>query len=68
MTFVLNFSFANCSQEGPMIIEEEDEDGTGAIKAPGGYYYFGAAKNLPGVRALLKPKSTSLLVDFCLFL
>eukprot|EP01127_Copromyxa_protea_P014984 TRINITY_DN4250_c0_g1_i1.p1 TRINITY_DN4250_c0_g1~~TRINITY_DN4250_c0_g1_i1.p1 ORF type:complete len:251 (-),score=67.25 TRINITY_DN4250_c0_g1_i1:166-918(-) len=37
------------------ITEEEDEE-NGAIRAPGGYYYFGAAKDLPGVRALLKPK------------
>jgi len=40
---------------GPPIAEDENDD-LGAIKAPGGYYYFGAAKNLPGVRELLKPK------------
>jgi len=39
---------------GPPIAEDETDEG--AIKAPGGYYYFGAAKNLPGVRELLKPK------------
>jgi hypothetical protein len=38
----------------------EDENDEGAIRAPGGYYYFGAAKNLPGVRELLKPKSMRL--------
>jgi len=41
---------------GPPIAELADESDEGAIKAPGGYYYFGAAKNLPGVRELLKPK------------
>jgi len=38
---------------GPAVIEEGEE---GAIRAPGGYYYFGAAKNLPGVQELLAPK------------
>jgi len=38
---------------GPPIAEDESD--AGAIKAPGGYYYFGAAKNLPGVKELLKP-------------
>jgi len=38
----------------PLAEDEEDEEG--AIRAPGGYYYFGAAKNLPGVKELLKPK------------
>jgi len=32
------------------------EEGEGVIRAPGGYYYFGAAKNLPGVKELLAPK------------
>jgi len=42
---------------GPPITEEaDDENGNGAIRAPGGYYYFGAAKELPGVRELLRPK------------
>jgi pre-mRNA-splicing factor ISY1 len=39
---------------GPPVAEDENDEG--AIRAPGGYYYFGAAKNLPGVRELLKPK------------
>lgn len=42
-------------QGGPPVAEDENDEG--AIRAPGGYYYFGAAKNLPGVRELLKPKS-----------
>jgi len=29
------------------------------IKAPGGYYYFGSAKKLPGVPELLKPEALS---------
>lgn len=41
-------------RSGPPIAEDESD--VGAIKAPGNYYYFGAAKNLPGVRELLKPK------------
>jgi len=40
---------------GPAVSEEGDD---GAIRAPGGYYYFGAAKNLPGVQDLLKPKKS----------
>jgi len=39
---------------GPAISEENPDEG--AIRAPGGYYYFGAAKNLPGVQELLRPK------------
>jgi len=38
----------------PLAITEEGEEG--AIRAPGGYYYFGAAKFLPGVQELLAPK------------
>uniref|UniRef100_A0A6B2LFM6 Pre-mRNA-splicing factor ISY1 n=1 Tax=Arcella intermedia TaxID=1963864 RepID=A0A6B2LFM6_9EUKA len=38
---------------GPSVTEEAEES---AIRAAGGYYYFGAAKNLPGVSELLKPR------------
>jgi len=38
-------------REGGIVAGED-----GAIRAPGGYYYFGAAKNLPGVKELLTPQ------------
>eukprot|EP01126_Amoeba_proteus_P032124 TRINITY_DN313_c0_g1_i12.p1 TRINITY_DN313_c0_g1~~TRINITY_DN313_c0_g1_i12.p1 ORF type:complete len:185 (-),score=42.94 TRINITY_DN313_c0_g1_i12:50-604(-) len=52
---VLFFCFSLNYQGGPPIAEDEDDE-FGAIRAPGGYYYFGAAKDLPGVKELLKPK------------
>jgi len=57
------------SQEGPSLESGKE----GAIRAPGGYYYFGAAKNLPGVAELLAPKgallpSLQLLLRFSSFI
>lgn len=36
--------------------KDADEE---SIVGPGGYIYFGAAKNLPGVRELLRSNGTS---------
>lgn len=42
---------------GPDYSNGPPVEAAGAIRAPGGYWYFGVAKNLPGVKELLAPEA-----------